>query len=182
MNSNSADDAQKILEQRAEKLAQATDTETQREVAETVVVVTAGPETFGLPIRGVREIMRAPKVARLELPKPWLMGIAQVRGEVVSVIDLPRLLGVGTLRTRNPLLALVEGPPGQLGVLFDEVVDVREIYRDEVSSDTLLRERFATKPILGATRDLVVIIDTGRLFSSDDVVVDLRTTEEDVGK
>lgn len=75
------------------------------------VLVAIGVEKFAIPIDGLSEIGHMPDVTPLPGLPAWIYGIANRRGEIVSVIDLNNLL----IPERKP------SPLGaKLGVLFND--------------------------------------------------------------
>jgi twitching motility protein PilI len=79
------------------------------------------------PREDVREVITLPKVTRVPGGKPWLLGVANVRGNLLPVTDLGQMLG----RPRQPehrdqrvLVFNSERVPA--GVLVDEVAGYRQ--------------------------------------------------------
>ncbi|HUH04251.1 MAG TPA: chemotaxis protein CheW, partial [Kofleriaceae bacterium] len=64
------------------------------DAAKLVCFFLAGQE-YAAPITEVKETMLLRPITRVFLTPPWLAGIINLRGDVVAVIDLARLLGQG---------------------------------------------------------------------------------------
>ncbi len=139
-----------------------------RQIALEVALVAVGAERFGLPVAGLREILPLPKVARLPGMPPWMLGIAQVRGELVSVVDLGEWLGIEA-GGKPTHLVLAEGEAGPIGLTADQVLGFRYVYSDELA-DADAAQR-AKRPVTAITRDLVTVIDLDRLVRSDGLMV-----------
>ncbi len=88
---------------------------------------------FAVPISQVREVIRPPAVTPLPGTPDWLVGLANVRGDVVSVVDLPKFLGLddGANADRRGLL-LAQSADGTLlvGLLVDDVASIRRLTAD----------------------------------------------------
>ena len=56
------------------------------------VLFTIGNEQFGLPLRQVQEIARLSKLTELPCTPDWLRGVVNLRGQILSVTDLRKLL------------------------------------------------------------------------------------------
>lgn len=69
--------------------------ELERPAEEKLLVLGLGSRRFAVRSRDVRAIVRTPRIARVPSPLPALLGIAGVRGEILAVFDLAKLLGVG---------------------------------------------------------------------------------------
>lgn len=95
-----------------------------------VLAISAAGAEFGLPVDQVQEIVRIPPITRLPFPPPAVRGVASVRGEVVTVLDLGlRLLGRSSPDERR-LVVVRDGRTGEkVGLLVDEVAGL--VHDDE---------------------------------------------------
>ncbi|HZR34590.1 MAG TPA: chemotaxis protein CheW [Nevskia sp.] len=79
------------------------------------------------PREDVREVITLPKVTRVPGAKPWLLGVANVRGNLLPVTDLAQMLGYprqAEHRDQRVLVFNSERIPA--GVLVDEVAGYRQ--------------------------------------------------------
>ena len=97
-----------ILKARAERAASLSD----RDAAQTtltVLQIMLGEETYGLPVNDLRAVYEDVIVVPVPGTPPFVAGIANVRGRILPVLDLPVLLGVpdqaATLGTRALVVA-----------------------------------------------------------------------------
>lgn len=152
-----------VLARRARQLARSSGSSVRSEVALRVVVVEAGGQRLGLPVDALRQVVPLPPLTPLTAGSTWLRGLAQVRGELLGVVDLAGLLG---LPPRGPCrsLAVVVPPrgPGPFGLAFEAVLGFREIRGDELAPELIRPER----PIAALTRDLVAVLDPQRLAAA----------------
>lgn len=163
-------DLERVLEERARALA-ARRVDERREPLVTVVAVRAGGQLFGLPLSALAEVVPMRPIAHLAALPPWLPGLVQVRGELVSVLDLAHWFQVpGTPAPRS--LALVSHRRRLLALLVDEVLGARVIYADEVAAELLRDHDARGRPVRTVTRDLLLVLEPERLFAHPDVVVD----------
>lgn len=121
--------------------------------------VAAGPEWVGVAFRlggeafllareETREVLAYPgTVTRVPGAKPWIRGLANVRGQLLPLIDLRAFLGAGATtvaRTTRVLVANHREIPA--GLVVDEVMGFRRFFEGEFAADlppTLLRcERY----------------------------------------
>lgn len=82
---------------------------------------------FVAPRDDVREVSVMPKLTRVPGARPWLLGVANVRGNLLPVTDLGQLLGLpraAESRNQRVLVLNAEGLPA--GFLVDEVVGYRQ--------------------------------------------------------
>jgi len=107
-----------------------------------------GGEAFLLAREETREVMGYPAaVTRVPGARDWIRGLANVRGQLLPLVDLRSFLGSGNsgvARTTRVLVANHREIPA--GLLVDEVMGFRRFFASEFSADlppTLLRcERY----------------------------------------
>jgi purine-binding chemotaxis protein CheW len=159
-----------ILEQRAKKLATALQSTKRRKEISHVAVVTVGKEHFGIPVKSLVEVIKTPLITGVpELPD-WIRGIVQVRGQLMTVIDLARWFRIST-SSRCEFLAIVNGPPGLLGLQIETTEGFRTVYADEVVQTLQISESTTSRPFRATTRDLLTLLDITRLFSSQQIIL-----------
>lgn len=131
-------------------------------------------ECYAVPIRSVREIGKVPPLTEIPRAEPWLLGVMNLRGDVIPVYDLKLRLG---LCDKAPVLAGPDAPPpprlarilvahtqeGPAGMWVDAVKDV-----------VRLKPSMLEPPPsgLGGERDCVVGI--GRRGSQLYILLDLQ--------
>jgi len=158
-------DKQSILRERAHQLlARRTDL-VERELYERVVVVEVGRERLGLPLSRLREIVRATPISRLPDLPACMLGICAVRGEVVSVVDLAELQGSGRVGS-SPFLALVASAGRTIGLTFNALLEMRDVFGDELVTG-LPEAELARACTRAVTRDGVSLLDIDGLLSSE---------------
>ena len=86
-----------------------------------------GEEGFVSARSDVREVLAVPEaMTRVPGAKPWLRGIANVRGQLITVIDLKAFLGGGASHTdRHSRVLVLASRDVPTGMLVDEVVGFR---------------------------------------------------------
>ncbi|HWU67527.1 MAG TPA: chemotaxis protein CheW [Stenotrophobium sp.] len=84
------------------------------------------------PRDDVREIIAPPKLTRIPNAKPWLLGVANVRGALLGVIDLNHFLGAETATaSRAQRLLVYNSDRVPVGFLVDEIVGHRQFTANE---------------------------------------------------
>ena len=79
------------------------------------------------PREDVREVITPPKVTRVPGGKPWLLGVANVRGNLLPVTDLGQMLGHSRMPDHRDQRVLVFNSDRiPAGVLVDEVAGYRQ--------------------------------------------------------
>lgn len=91
-----------------------------------------GGQRFVVPMNEVVEILTPPPVARVPHTRSWVRGVANVRGNLLAIMDLNDYLGRGeTSLTRLSRALVVERQAVFVGLLVDEVLGMRHFLYPE---------------------------------------------------
>jgi len=80
-------------------------------------------ELFGINIFKVREIMVMPKLTKMVTAPPHVLGVANIRGQIIPVIDLPALTGC-TPKKGEGILLVTEFARTTQGFAVEEVTEI----------------------------------------------------------
>jgi len=141
------------------------------------VTFSLGAEIFAVPVTVVREILDHEDPFKIPHGPDYLLGLRDVRGQGVPVIDLRVRLGMSkTIRTNDTRILVldipIEGKTLAIGLVADKVYEVTPFRRDQIEAAPDIGVRWRSDYIAGVVRretDFVVIIDLARLFSHADV-------------
>ena len=90
-----------------------------------LVVFCLGDEEYGIDISYAKEIIRVPKFVKVPNVPDFVEGIFNLRGTVITVIDLSkRFLGIQTAPGEDRRLLILEFEDSKLGIIVDDVTDV----------------------------------------------------------
>ncbi len=107
-----------------------------------------GQESFVTARSDVREVLAVPdQITRVPGAKPWLRGIANVRGQLITIIDLKAFLGAGVSMTdRHARVMVLASRDVPTGLLVDEIVGFRRFnstdYTDETQATSIHCENY----------------------------------------
>ena len=135
-----------------------------------------GEHEMALSIQSVQEIGYVPPVTPLPNLPPWIRGIVQIRGEILSVVDFVKLFGLnderGAVFKRSYILfkqqdfkfcLVVNRITGVVN--FDEQSDHLEIYSPE-QTDNMAQLAVFFKGILAVDNRNVCILDSDKLANA----------------
>lgn len=88
------------------------------------LVVSSGSQQFGIPVAQVREVVRLTRITRIPGAPSVVRGVLNVRGAVVTVLELSVLLGAPRAVTSSSVVLLEHGAR-LIGLAVDAVHDVR---------------------------------------------------------
>jgi purine-binding chemotaxis protein CheW len=136
-------------------------------------------EIFAVPVSVVREILDHEDAFKIPHGPEYLLGLRDVRGQGVPVIDLRLRLGMTkTEKTPHTRALVLDVPIGErtltLGLVADRVFEVIPFRVDEIEGAPDIGVRWPSDYIAGVVRrngGFVVIVDLARLFSSTEVAM-----------
>ena len=127
---------------------------------------------LGIEVTCVQEVIRYQHLTRIPLAPGVIGGLMNLRGQIVTAIDLRRRLGLPPRGTGAlPTNVVVRGDDGAVSLLVDEIGDVIEVDDDafEAPPETLARD--ARELIRGAYKlkgRLLLVLDTTRALELAD--------------
>jgi len=96
------------------------------------VMFYVGEERLITPLSEIKEILNYPtSMTKVPGTRPWMMGIANIRGTLIPVVDLQLfLIGRKTDRGRRSRVLVFQLGSGVTGVLVGEMVGMRHFAKD----------------------------------------------------
>ncbi len=133
-------------------------------------------EVFAVPVETVLEILDMRQASRVPEAPPYMLGLIDLRGRSVPVLDLRGKLGLpaipATETTRILVLEVtISGRPLVFGLVADRVIEVMALSAGEIEPAPDIGTRWRSDYILGVGhRDgrFVIIFNLSRLFSEED--------------
>ena len=162
---------QSILKARAQALAQPPEQVAAMECLEVVTFLLAY-ETYGIETACVREVYPLKDLTPLPCTPPFVTGIVNVRGQVISVIDIKKFFDLPEkgLTDLNKVIILSDGVM-EFGILADAVLDVRSIPLQQIQPSlptlTGIREQY----LRGITEDGLTVLDAYTLLTNCSIIV-----------
>lgn len=135
----------------------------------TLVVFELDDREFALPIQDVAEILPMVLVTPVPEVPPWVVGVVNLRGRVIPIVDLRTRLGMQPrpAELTTPILVAEQGTR-KLGLIADAVRDVIELSDDALEPPAELGTGETDHPdavsALGRIDDrLIVVLDLARV-------------------
>lgn len=99
-----------------------------------------GTGLYGVEVERVREVLREQDITRVPLAPVTVAGLINLRGQVVTTIDLHERLALGGARSDEPMLVVVLVGGESVALLVDRIGGVVDVSRDqfELPPDTLV--------------------------------------------
>ncbi len=174
-----AQERRRILSRRARALARREEPARPAEGAVDVVAFLVAEERYGFELAHVREILPLQRITPLPCTPGFVLGIANVRGEILSVIDLKRFFELPErgLTNLNKLIVLEAGDMA-LGVLADDVLQERSFAPAEIQEGLPTLTGIRREYLKGVTRDRLVILDAARILADPRIIVNEEVVDE----
>lgn len=92
------------------------------------VTATIGGQLFGLPIQSVQDVFLPDRITRVPLAQPEIAGVLNLRGRIVTLIDLHCRFGLEARKSDAPCMAIgVEAGGESYGLLIDSIGEVLKL-------------------------------------------------------
>lgn len=125
-------------------------------------------EDYGIPVENVREIRLLENITRVPNTPLHVKGLMNLRGKIIYVIDVKKLLGfsVSDEINVNSRILISEINGGLTGLLVDEVSDVLRISTKEIDYDmsTELKAEQYFKGVIKIGEKLIILLDVHNLI------------------
>ena len=138
-----------------------------------IVVFKIEQESYGVPIDAVQEIVRVPDVTTVPDAPPFFMGVINLRGRIVPVVDLrARLRLAPAERTKHTRVLVTETDGRVIGILVDSVSEVRKLQSGAVEQPPDMIAAVGIEYITGVARigeRLIIFLDVEKILSVSDM-------------
>src|SRR5215831_4600663 len=136
-------------------------------VIEYVTVMLDG-QLFGLPIARVQDVFMPDRLTRVPLAPPEIAGVLNLRGRIVTAVDLRRRLGLPPRGDGRPAMAVgIELKGESYGLLIDSVGEVMKLADDTREANPVNLDAALARVSAGVHRldgQLMVILDVDRVL------------------
>lgn len=129
-------------------------------------------EIYGINVMQVQEVLRVSEIAPVPGAPHYVLGIINLRGNVVTVIDTRIRLGLATTEVTDATrIVIIESSRHVVGILVDCVAEVVDLPMSEVESAPNVGSDESSKYIQGvASRDgeLLILVDLNKLLTDEE--------------
>ena len=129
-------------------------------------------ERYAVESQYAREIHPLKELTPLPCTPSFVVGIVNVRGRLVPVLDLKKFLDLPEKGlTDLHFIILVRGEDFEVGVLADVIVGVRSIAVDTLQPTLSALTGARSEFLKGVTAERLVVLDLGRILSHKRIIV-----------
>ncbi|HCA80949.1 MAG TPA: chemotaxis protein CheW [Bacteroidetes bacterium] len=166
------DEKRLLLKQRALALALRENDETGQQGRMEIIVFRLAFETYGIETAFVREVYPLKDITPLPGTPPFVVGIINVRGQIVSVIDLKKFFnlpekGMGEL---NRVIILCNEQM-EFGILADVVEGTQTVVCEDMMAAPPRAIGIGEKYLKGITKEHIVVLEAESILNDQSIIV-----------
>jgi purine-binding chemotaxis protein CheW len=137
------------------------------------VTFTLADEVYGIDVMQIREVLRCPEISLVPGSPSYVLGIINLRGNVVAIIDTRSRFGLSPHEIDdNSRIIILEAKDYMVGFLVDSVSEVAELRSSGVEPAPDTGSHGSARYIAGLyNRDdgLLILVDASKLLSDDEL-------------
>ncbi len=166
------EEKRKILKARAKTLAQETVHDKDNDSCIEVVEFLLANEKYALELTHIREVYPLKDLTLLPCTPSFVRGIINLRGRILSIIDLKQLFELpdAGLTDLNRVIVL-HSDELEFGILADVILGLRSIPKDAIQRSLPTLTGIRTDYLRGVTGDRVAILDGNKILSDSRITV-----------
>ena len=129
-------------------------------------------ETYGINVMQVQEVLRYTEIAPVPGAPDYVLGIINLRGNVVTVIDTRSRFGLQPAEVSdNSRIVIIEAEKQVIGILVDSVAEVVYLRVSEIDVAPSVGTEESAKFIQGVSNrdgELLILVDLNKLLSDEE--------------
>lgn len=161
-----------ILKNRAAALAREPDTPERNECSFTITEFTLSGEKYAFESSYIREVLPLKDLTPLPCTPPFVMGIINVRGQILSVLDIRKILDLPEKNAdnHNRVVVLHTGDM-EIGIFAEAILGTRSVFQGQVAASLPTLNGLREEYLKGVTSDRTAIMDAAKLLSDRKIIV-----------
>lgn len=162
----------KILRHRAKELAKRPEIEEDTGSCLEIVEFQLAHERYGIEAGYIREVWPLKDYTPLPFTPPFIMGIINVRGQILSLMDIKKFFDLPDkgLTDLNKVIILHDNEM-ELGILADMIIGVQSVPLKNIQLRLATLSGINASYLKGITKDRLVILDSKKILSDKKIIV-----------
>jgi len=129
----------------------------------------SGGDIYALDAKNVTEMVEYQGLTKVPLMPSFVKGVTNIRGDIISVIDLLERFGLGTTKiSKKTSLVII----GKMAIIIDEVHEVNTIAKEDIKESLdfgfKIQQRFI-KNMARYNDDYIAILNCKELLNADEI-------------
>jgi purine-binding chemotaxis protein CheW len=166
------DETQAILRARAKLLAREPDDNEEPAPSFELVEFLLAHEHYCIESKHIREIHPLRDLTPLPCVPPFVLGLINVRGQILSIVDLKRFFELpekGLTDLNRVIIARIEQM--EIGILADAILGVRSIALRDLQPSLPTLTGIRAEYLKGVTKDALVVLNLEKILSDPRLIV-----------
>ena len=132
-----------------------------------------GGENYCVGIAETKEVIRPPEVTRVPTAPEFIVGIINLRGEIISILDIRHFFGLPLKEKTRDMRVIISDVAGSaIGIMVDEVKDTIEIEESAIQPPiSTLKGRLAeyTKGQAKIGKSILILLDLKKILRNEEI-------------
>lgn len=143
--------AEEVLKRRAESLAQESIEEQVGDLMGILLFLIAD-EWYAVKVEDVREIYQEYSITPIPCVPEFILGVVNIRGEIISMTDIAKLMRLGALASEPGLAPaiVIQNDDCTTAVVVDEIGDIADIPRDGIEPPLSTIDKYQAEFVSGS--------------------------------
>lgn len=161
-----------ILKERAQKLARAEMDTGEKELPLEVVEFRMADETYAVECFYISEVYRLKSLTPIPGTPDFVLGIINIRGRIVSVIDLKTFFELPQKGLSDLTRVIVLKKAGmEFGILAEEVMGTTPVFPKDIQPPLPTLTGIRGEYLKGIAKDRLIVLDAEKLLSDEKMVI-----------
>ena len=132
-------------------------------------VVELSGQSLAIDILRARTILDRPPITRVPFTSEFILGVANVRGDIYSIIDIRPLIGLAPAdsKKKDPLVLLITGSKYVCGITIESITEIVRVREREIAEPTT--EMPYVDGVYRQGQESVMVLDVEGLLSSPEM-------------
>lgn len=135
-----------------------------------------GDEDFAIPLLRAKEVIALPETTPLPYSPDYFSGIMNLRGQVISVVDVRKKLGIKPRKgAAENAVIILDLEPLYIGIIVDSVNNVLQLGEDEFGPTPKMEHRKAREYLIGVAKKndrLILLVEIQKILDVEDLLND----------
>ncbi len=140
-----------------------------------------GTEQYAVPLLCVKEVVATPDFTSIPYTPPHFLGIINLRGQVISVIDMRTKFGIKSDPNGESAVIICDLSPLCIGIVVNSVNCVLSLADQDIQPKPQIESSKKTDHITGVTKQgekLVLLLDIAKALDVQDLTLAKNATEK----
>ena len=143
-----------------------------------LIVFKQADEEYALPISQIKEVVLTPSVAKVPQTPPFIKGVANIRGNLIAIIDLEKKFGLSKANDNEGINAnytlVIESEEFKVGVLVKEVPNTLSVSTNNIDNSSGIMQystldENSIKGIVKVKDRMIILIDMIQMMQSEEM-------------